>query len=63
MDTKKHLAVQGKATPELTPLDEKLAGIIGESLFSVVVTEAEGHTDVHDPPDDSGRLCNLYTLV
>ncbi len=39
----------GKGTMELTPTDEKLAGIIGESLLSSVVTEAEGDTDVGLP--------------
>ncbi|KAJ8253606.1 hypothetical protein COCON_G00202180 [Conger conger] len=37
----------GEGTPKLTPLDEKLAGIIGEPLLSGVVTEAEGDTDLH----------------
>ncbi len=37
---------EGKGTPELSPLDEKIAGIVGESLLGVVVMEAEGDTDV-----------------
>ncbi len=49
---------RGKETPELIFLDEKQAGIIGESLLSGVVTEAEG-----DTLDDSGSLHNLYSLV
>ncbi|XP_046873074.1 nuclear apoptosis-inducing factor 1-like [Hypomesus transpacificus] len=46
----------GKGTPELTPLDERLAGIIGESLLSGVVTEAEGDTDV--PADEMVAACS-----
>ena len=33
----------GQSAP--TPMDEKQAGIIGESLLSGVVTEVEGDTD------------------
>ncbi|CAM4568624.1 unnamed protein product [Leuciscus chuanchicus] len=43
----------GKGDTELTPLDERLAAIIGESLLSGVVTEAEGDTDTPDAPDDT----------
>ncbi|KAI3353871.1 hypothetical protein L3Q82_005079 [Scortum barcoo] len=62
VDAKKRLASRrqsvcatrrGRGTPKLTPLDEKLAGIIGESLLSGVVTEVEGDTDAHDAPNDS----------
>jgi len=44
----------GKRTPELTPLNEKLAGIIGSSLLSGMVIEVEGDTGVADTPNDSG---------
>ena len=53
MEAKKHLASHrqsvcatggGTGQPELTPLDEQLAGIIRESLLSDVVTEVEGDT-------------------
>ncbi len=46
----------GRGEPELTPLDEKMTGIIGESLLNGVVTEAEGDSDV-GPQDteDSGK--------
>ena len=40
----------GKGTPELTPTEKKLAGIVGESLLSGLVTEAEG-TDPPEPPN------------
>lgn len=33
-------------------IDERLAGIIGESLLSGVVTEVEGNTDMQDVTDD-----------
>ena len=51
---KKHLAAHrqsvcatggGTGQPELTPLDEKLTGILGESLLSGVVTEVEEVTN------------------
>ncbi|XP_026113218.1 nuclear apoptosis-inducing factor 1-like [Carassius auratus] len=48
----------GKGTPELTPLDERLAAIIGESLLSGVVTEAEGDTDAPDAPGDTVAGCS-----
>lgn len=57
VDAKKRLALHhasvsamcgGQGTPELTPLDERLAAIIGESLLSEVVTEAD------TAPDDTG---------
>ncbi|KAJ8256710.1 hypothetical protein COCON_G00188620 [Conger conger] len=62
LDAKKRIAMHrqsvcatggGEGTPELTPLDERLAGIIGEPLLSGVVTEAEGDTDLQEAPDDS----------
>jgi len=50
----------GKGAPELTPpMDEKLAGIIGESLLSGVVTEAEGDTDVQGAPDEPGNHIHI----
>ncbi|XP_010778572.1 uncharacterized protein, partial [Notothenia coriiceps] len=61
VDAKKRLASHrqsvcatggGKGAPELTPMDERLAGIIGESLLSGVVTEADGDTDVKVAPDE-----------
>ncbi|CAM4681829.1 unnamed protein product [Leuciscus chuanchicus] len=67
VDAKKRLALHrqsvsatggGKGTPELTPLDERLAAIIGESLLSGVVTEAEGDTDAPDAPDDTVAGCS-----
>ena len=53
MEAKKRLASHrqsvcamggGTGQPELTPLDEKLAGIIRESLLSDVMMEVEGDT-------------------
>jgi hypothetical protein len=44
----------GKGTLELNPLDERLAGIIRESLLSGVVTEVEWDTDMQDTQDDPG---------
>ncbi|XDV45646.1 hypothetical protein PO909_013706 [Leuciscus waleckii] len=68
VDAKKRLALHrqsvsatggGKGTPELTPLDERLAAIIGESLLSGVVTEAEGDTDAPDAPDDTAIFISV----
>lgn len=42
---KRHCTGRGKGTPEPGPLDERLAGMIGDSLLGGVVTDAEGHTD------------------
>ncbi len=57
----------GKGVPELTPTDEKLAGIIGESLLSGVVTEAEGDTDasqsVPGAPDDTGTFILMSEIM
>nr|XP_033932438.1 classical arabinogalactan protein 9-like [Pseudochaenichthys georgianus] len=39
-------------------MDEKLAGILGESLLSGVVTEAEGDTDVQGAPDEPDAACS-----
>ena len=70
VDAKKRLASHrqsvcatggGTGAPELTPMDERLAGIIGESLLSGVVTEADGDTDVKCPPDEPGK--HIYIPV
>ncbi|XP_059386113.1 nuclear apoptosis-inducing factor 1-like [Carassius carassius] len=60
VEAKKRLSATGggKGTPELTPLDERLAAIIGESLLSGVVTEAEGDTDAPDAPGDTVAGCS-----
>lgn len=58
----------GKGTPELTPTDETLVGIIRESLLSAVVTEAEWDTDVPEAPnvskalDDAGKCMSCLKL-
>ena len=51
----------GKGTPELTPMEEKLAGI-GESLLSGVVTEA-GETDAPEPPNVPDALIILFSCL
>ena len=50
----------GNEDKQLTPLDEKLAGISRESLLRGAVVE--GDTDVQDP-DDPSSLCNVYSPV
>lgn len=71
VDAKKRIALHrqsvcatggGKGTPELTPTDEKLAGIIGESLLSGVVTEAEGDTDAPETAEtpDEGNCISCF---
>jgi len=42
-------------------MDERLAGIIGESLLSGVVTEADGDTDVKVAPTELGN--HIYIPV
>ena len=65
VDAKKRIAAhrqsiramgRGEGEPDLTPMDQKLAGIIGEPLLSGVVPEEEGDTDAgpHGPAEDSG---------
>lgn len=70
VDAKKRLASHrqsvcatggGTGAPELTPMDERLAGIIGESLLSGVVTEADGDTDVKVAPTELGN--HIYIPV
>ncbi|XP_060782601.1 uncharacterized protein LOC132889793 [Neoarius graeffei] len=68
VDAKKRIAAHrqsvraaggGKGEPELTPLDRKLAGILGETLLSGVEREEEGDTDAgpHEPAQDSVAGC------
>ncbi|XP_062386939.1 t-SNARE domain-containing protein 1-like [Sardina pilchardus] len=74
VDAKKRIAAHrqsvratggGKGQPELTQLDEKLAGIIGETLLSGIVREEEGDTDVgpHETAEDSVAGCSSEANV
>ena len=45
----------GQRTPELSPVELRMASILGETSLSGIVSEKEGETDMTEKSDNKGK--------